>query len=390
MNVPASAHPPTAFVITHEFFPRRGGIATFTEEVVRAAAGLGHEIEVWAQAAPREADTTQRWPFRLRRMPLRGNHGWACQLAVARELIAHRRRLRHATVWLPEPGPMLALMQLQFVRAFRPRRLLLTFHGSEILRFHGRPLTRRLALGLINHATAVSVLSDYTGRLLTERFPEAKNKLLLTPGAPRADFAAVARNAIARATRTRVCVLTVGRLHPRKGQLETLEALLALSPAARARVEYWIAGSAVRPDYEQRLRHAATHADFPVKFFGDLPDADLAALYAQADVFALTSVEHGHSVEGFGLVYLEAAAHGLPAVAHATGGVSEAVLDGETGLLVPPGQPARLTEAFTRLLNDPALRHRLGEAARAHAARHTWSRAADLLFGPVPPKIPAS
>jgi len=279
---------------------------------------------------------------------------------------------------------------LEFHRAFRPRRLLLTFHGSEILRFHGRPLTRRLALGLIRHATAVSVLTDYTRRLLTERFPEARDKILLTPGAPRADFAAAARHAAPRAPRDRLAVLTVGRLHPRKGQLETLEALLALPPAARARIEHWIAGSAVRSDYEQRLRAAAARADFPVKFFGDLPDADLAALYAQADVFALTSVEHGHSVEGFGLVYLEAAAHGLPAVAHATGGVAEAVLDGETGLLVPPGEPARLTAAFARLMDDPALRHRLGEAGRARAARHTWSRAAELLFGAAPPSLPNS
>ena len=380
---------PTVFVITHEFFPKRGGIATFTEEMARAAAALGHDVEVWAQAAPAGTDEAQGWPFRVRRMPVRGTHGWACQLGVARELIAHRRRLRHATVWLPEPGPMLALMQLQFVRAFRPRRLLLTFHGSEVLRFHGRPLTRRLALRLIGHATGVSVLTDYTRHMLCERFPEAATKVLLTPGAPRADFAAEACAAAPRTPRDRLVVLTVGRLHPRKGQLETLEALLALPPAARARVEHWIVGGAVRHDYEQRLRAVAARADFPVKFFGDLPDAELAALYAQADIFALTSVEHGHSVEGFGLVYLEAAAHGLPAVAHAIGGVPEAVLENVTGLLVEPGESAQLTAAFARLLGDAALCRRLGEAGRARAARETWAKSAELLFGPASSSLAA-
>jgi phosphatidylinositol alpha-1,6-mannosyltransferase len=63
-----------------------------------------------------------------------------------------------------------------------------------------------------------------------------------------------------------------------------------------------------------------------VRFLGNLPDAELDRVYAQADVFALTSIDHGHSVEGFGLVYLEASAHGLPVVAHRVGGVAEAVV----------------------------------------------------------------
>jgi phosphatidylinositol alpha-1,6-mannosyltransferase len=78
-----------------------------------------------------------------------------------------------------------------------------------------------------------------------------------------------------------------------------------------------------------------------VRFFGNIPDEELAAVYDRSDIFALTSVEHGQSVEGFGLVYLEAAAHSLPIVAHRVGGVSEAVRDGVTGLLVTPGPAGR-------------------------------------------------
>jgi len=58
---------------------------------------------------------------------------------LMRELIVHRRQLRYATVYLPEPGPMLAMMLLQFVPGFRPKRLVLTFHGSEILKFYRDP-----------------------------------------------------------------------------------------------------------------------------------------------------------------------------------------------------------------------------------------------------------
>ena len=97
----------------------------------------------------------------------------------------------------------------------------------------------------------------------------------------------------------------------------------------------------------------------------------------------MTSVNHGSSVEGFGLVYLEAAAHGLPIVAHDVGGVSEAVDNGRTGLLVPADRPAQLAAAFEQLIHDPGLRQRLGSAGREWAARTSWRSSAKTLFGAV-------
>src|SRR5438876_1225848 len=124
MSVLSLAAGQPVFLITHEFYPVRGGIATFTEEIARATAGLGYKVEVWAQAAPPEAEKND-WPFRLRRLPLKGTHDLWCQIRLARELIRHRRALRHATVYLPEPGPMMTMMLLQFFHAFRPRKLVL-------------------------------------------------------------------------------------------------------------------------------------------------------------------------------------------------------------------------------------------------------------------------
>lgn len=363
-------------ILTHEFHPQRGGIASVTEEIARAAAGLGAKVEVWAPAAPAGA-VDKEWPFLLRRLPLRGTHNLRCLVVMARELIRERRRLRHATVWLAEPGPMLTLMVLQGLRAFRPSRLVLTFHGSEILRFHRNPVTRVLTRRLIRHATRVSTLTHFTRDLLCQRFPEAAPKFCLTPGALRTGFAATTHP---RPAAARLGILTVGRLHPRKGQLQTLQALCALSAEQRSKIEYWIAGSDQRGGYEKKLRAAAARADFPVLFLGSLTDDQLAEKYRQAGIFAMTSINHGLSLEGFGLVYLEAAAHGLPVIAHAVGGVGEAVVDGTTGLLVPPDQPAALTAAFARLIDDAALRHRLGTAGRTWARRHNWRESARRLF----------
>lgn len=369
------------FLITHEFHPRHGGIATFTEEIARAAMRQGYDMEVWAPAAPAAAE--KPWPFRLRRLPLKGTHGPACLLSLMRELIAHRRRLRDAIVYLPEPGPILAMMFLQFIPAFRPRHLVLTFYGSELLRFHRNPLTRLLVRRLIRRAVRVSVMTGYVHDLLFHRHPEAAAKVVFTPGALRSDFLPRSPMKTTATRGERMVILTVARLHPRKGQLFVIEALDALPPEVRERIEYWLVGGNGKENYEARLREAAGRRGLAVRFFGDVPVDELNRLYAQADIFALTSVRRRNSVEAYGLVYLEAGAHGLPVVGHSVGGVAEAVADGVTGLLVPPGDRPALTAAFARLISDPELRHRMGAAGRMWAQNNSWAHSAELLFGDI-------
>ena len=230
MSAPLSAASPPVYLITHEFFPQRGGIATFAEEIARATAGLGYRVEVWAPAASPGSEKPD-WPFQVRRMPLKGTHDLACQLKLALELIRHRRQLRTATVYLPEPGPMLTMMLLQFFRAFRPQRLVLTFHGSEILNFSRRPLRRWLAGRLMDRATRISTLSNYTQELLLKHFPGAAEKIYLTPGAIRSDFAVLPPRPPG--TKDKVIILTVGRLHPRKGQLLTWARISAATCSKR-------------------------------------------------------------------------------------------------------------------------------------------------------------
>jgi glycosyltransferase involved in cell wall biosynthesis len=368
----------SVYLITHEFYPVRGGIATFTEEIAKASASLGYKVEVWAQSSASAPE--KQWPFRLRRLPLRGTHDLWCQLRLACELVRARRQMRHATVYLPEPGPMLAMMLVQFFGAFRPRRLVLTFHGSEIIRFARSPLRRWLVRRLIRHADRISTLSNYTQVLLLTHFPEAAEKILLTPGAVRSDFVVVPSRRLR--PDQKIVVLTVGRLHPRKGHLATLKALQMLPAEVGSRVEYWIVGGQSKGNYEETLRAAAAvRPDLKVRFFGNLTDAELGEIYDRGDIFSMTSVHQDNSVEGFGLVYLEAAAHGLPVVAHDVGGVSDAVQDGTTGLLVPPDRPAQLAAAFEKLIHDAELRRKLGEAGRAWARRNSWQSSAEALFG---------
>ena len=369
---------PRIVALTHEFYPHRGGIAVFTAEIAAAATRLGYDVEVWAPAM-KPGCTEPSWPFTVKRLAIGGTQGWADQWRMARHIYAHREKWRDAILYVPEPGPLLSMLLLQFFDTLPPGKMVITLHGSEILRLALRPLTRASARRLFQRADRLSVVSRYAGRLLVDLFPDTAGKLVLTPGALRADFAH-AKLPGPRPASDRVVVLTVARIHPRKGQLRVLEALKALPSPLRARLEYWIVCGHGKENYEPALRAAAEHAGFPVKFLGDIPDEELSPIYSQADIFAMTSMPHKLSVEGFGLVYLEAGAHALPVVAHGIGGVPEAVIDGESGLLVPPDDPAALTAAFARLINDPELRRKLGAAGQARALSHTWDAAAAKLF----------
>jgi len=364
-------------LITHEFYPLRGGIATFTEEMAKAAIELGHEVEVWAQSAPPKIE--KKWPFSLKRLPLKGSHDLLCQAKLAIELIKHRRVLRQATVYLPEPGPMLAMMILQYFHAFTPDRLILTFHGSEIIKFSTNPFRRILGKRLIKHATKISTLSIYTQQLLLKHFPEAKSKLVLTPGALRTDLQAVKGTP---KKKNKLVILTVGRLHPRKGQMLTLKALQNLPRDIQSQIEYWIVSGQSKEGYDEKVKALANKTpELVVNFFHNVSDERLNEIYSESAIFAMTSTSQPTSVEGFGLVYLEAAAHGLPVVAHDIGGVSEAVRHTETGFLVPENEPIQLTETFRTLIENTALREKLGAAGKAWAKQNTWTQAAENLLG---------
>ena len=352
-----------------------GGIATFVEEMATALSALGHRTEVWAPLAATPLE--RRFPFAVKRVPLKGTQDLSCQLRMAREMVAHRSQLRRGIVYLPEPGPLLAMTYLQFFRVFKPARLVLTFHGSEVKSFAARPAARLLVGQLIRAADRVSTPSRFTANLLARHFPAAAEKTVLTPGAVRAHFAS--RRTAATHDSRKVVIVTVGRLHPRKGQLHVLEALNSLPDAVLKDVEYWVIGRSVRGNYEARLRRCAASARFPVTFHGNIDHDDLEMIYQRANIFALTSVNHGHSVEGFGLAYLEASAFGLPIVGHDVGGVSEAVLHGRTGLLVPPHDRTALAAALERLIKDARLRSELGENGARWAREHSWADSARAL-----------
>jgi phosphatidylinositol alpha-1,6-mannosyltransferase len=164
----------------------------------------------------------------------------------------------------------------------------------------------------------------------------------------------------------RPLVLGVSRLVPRKG----FDTLLAAVAALPADVQLAIAGAG-RDRARLESRAARLGIAGRVRFLGRVPDSLLAPLYGCADVFAMLCRERwgGLEAEGFGIVFAEAAAAGLPVVAGRSGGSAEAVADGKTGFVVDPRDDVAARDALARLLEDAELRTVMGAAARQRAEK---------------------
>jgi phosphatidylinositol alpha-1,6-mannosyltransferase len=173
--------------------------------------------------------------------------------------------------------------------------------------------------------------------------------------------------------------LSVGAVKPRKGQHIALEAV-ALARDHVPTLHYAMAGNTHgAPAYVERLGQRAEELGIAtyVHFLGQLPPyGALTAWYQQADVFLLPSINQGSSFEGLGFVFLEAGAAGTPAIGTLDCGAMEAIVDGETGFLVPQGDPQATAAALIRILMDETLRSRMGEAARRRAHVLSWDNLA--------------
>jgi phosphatidylinositol alpha-1,6-mannosyltransferase len=172
----------------------------------------------------------------------------------------------------------------------------------------------------------------------------------------------------------RPTMITVARLQvDYKGH----DTLIRSLPEIRRRipdVHWFVVGDG---DLRAHLEQLATDGGVrdAITFAGHVSEAERDRLLDSSHVFAMPSrMPGGGGGEGFGIVYLEAGAHGLPVVAGAVGGALDAVVDGETGLLVDPTDEAAVADAVVELLTDRELAERLGEAGAEQARRLTWRR----------------
>jgi phosphatidyl-myo-inositol dimannoside synthase len=372
---------PAVNLLTHEFAPFTGGIATYVEETARALAAQGRAVTVWAPDYRRVQDDGG-FPFAVRRVATRGKQDWLCRIRMALALRAGFPGGRiPGTVILAEPGPLRMWMYPRLLRLPRPGRLVLVLHGSEILHLAQPARRRRRFQRLAAAADGVGVVSAAVGALLEASAPGMSGGWLAVPGAVRRDWQGLPP--VERERDPEVLeVLQVGRISPRKGQQQLIAAVALLPEPLRQRVRVRLVGPTGKAGYQRGLLRAIRETGVAAALEGNLAAADLRAAYERAAVTVMPSQPSGSSVEGLGLALLEAQHFGCPVVGSRLGGIGEALREGETGLLAPPGDPAALAKALEALLGDPARRAGMGMAgARFVRASFSWERNARQLAG---------
>lgn len=254
-------------------------------------------------------------------------------------------------------------------------------YAMEILVWLASAKTRRDLRAVLQGAERVVVINEKTKQALREFGVPDRKFVKIYPGVAETFFESpgdVNAFTMHYGLGAKRIIVSAARLVPRKGfdvLIEAFASALRFVPD----LHLLIVG-----DGPERHRLARRVQDLrltsAVTLAGELSSDDLRRALACAEFFALTPRDLAHGVEGFGIVFLEAAAQGKTAVASRTGGVPEAVLDGTTGILVPPSDVAATADALLRLLKDGDLRRRLAASAWARAEKEFHWNTRALLF----------
>ncbi len=264
----------------------------------------------------------------------------------------------------------LAFLAGRLARKHRTR-LILTCQGT----FAVRPLRSRvyapIQRALLRSAHVITCSSEFTRDVMLQLTGDPKLAEKFTVVRNGIDFGFFSGGQPGEMPDHQFRLIAVGGLKPRKGYDILLRALARLTDR-HPELQLKIVG---RGNQEPKLRALARELkiDGHVEFPGFLPDEDLRQALWSSHVYIHTPVNRDWRFEGFGMVYLEANAAGLPVIGSRSGGVPSAVLDGETGLLAEEGDVASTAAAIEALIEDPELRQRLSSRAVSWARHHDWS-----------------
>ena len=351
----------TILIASHEFPPGVGGASRFAELIASALSGDGMRVTVLTPHPPRPLGEAPAYQRRVVTVP---RISGMAHLAWRRHLLRAFRDERPTAVLATDVMTQRACALLP--AAMRHRCAILA-HGSEVLANFAEPWPKRLLYTrLYRDGAAIIANSLYTKRLLVEHGVAAEAVHVVHPWLESSWWQRPAHPERVRArfglTGRRV-LLTVGRLSARKGQAAVIRALPQVRRVVPD-VAYLVVGVG---EQEAALRDLCRECgvEDAVRFAGTVADREtLMDCYDACELYVMLSRQAGRLVEGFGIAFLEAQARAKPVIAGCSGGMSEALRDGVTGLLVSPDQPDTVAEAIVRLFTDQALAGRMGLAAR--------------------------
>ena len=365
-------------LVTNDFPPKIGGIQSYLWELWRRLPPEDVTVLTSPYADSETFDGQQAFRIERTREPvLLPNPVLARRIRTLAKEVGAEVVVLDPAVPLGLTGPALGL----------PYAAVL--HGAEVTIPGRLPGSRQLLGRVLRGASLLISAGGYPeaeARRTSGRLPPI---VQVPPGVDTQRFSPLAP--IERASaRTRLglpgtgpLVVSVSRLVPRKGMDVLIQAAARLAGTGRY-PDLTVAIAGHGRD-RTRLEHLIRRTGAPVRLLGRVPGGDLASLYASADAFALCCRSRwgGLEQEGFGIVFLEAAAAGVPSIAGDSGGAAEAVEDGVTGIVVSqPSDPQLVAEAIERYIVSPEMAAQHGQAARRRAEHEfSYDLLADRLQG---------
>ncbi len=375
----------TILIPAYDFKPLRGGVANYAHEL---AVQFSKRLRVHVVSRELEGmdDFDRGLPYTITR--IRTPHSALISIPLfarpLRQLIrAQPPEALFCPTWLPEGAAARRALRGQPIPYF------VAAHGTEVfdnfasVRNSVRTvLMRRVKRKVFNGAEKVFPVSDYTRKAVVEETRGDDRRIItVNNGVNPAIFrkTAVPSNVQAR---YRPCgeriLLTVTRLYPYKGvdrMLESLPVILRSIPE----VKYLVVGDGPDRSRLQQLT-ARLGLQAQVSFLGPLALSEIVELYNLADLFVMLSRDQPPDVEGFGLVFLEAAACGLPSVGGRSGGIPDAIEDGKSGWLVDPCNTQEISATIIDLLQSRDKLERASACCLATAPQKTWARVAEQIL----------
>ncbi|HEV8303603.1 MAG TPA: glycosyltransferase family 4 protein [Gemmatimonadales bacterium] len=377
---------PKTFLLTDEFPPMQTGVARMMGEIARRYP-RGELLVSTGQHRDSQDSDVRFAGVALDRLPIptRALKNLAGLLFWSRRAASLARQHKPRFAWCDSIRPCAYPAKWMHERVGTKYGVIV--HGGDLLKelhaIHHSRFARRTAKALLGSAVSVVANSQWTReqaqKVLRELGldPLAEHVKLVPLGTDPEQFRPGLDPREVRA-RYRLngdpWVITVARLETYKG-VDT--ALKAVAECRRGGldVNYLVVGAGKKRSAYVKLAEDLAIAN-AVRFVGNVPDQDLPALLNAATAYVGVSRRaDGTRVEGFGIALAEASACGLPVIAGRSGGLAEAVHDGETGLVVDPDDPAAVVAALKRLLEDQLLARRLGQAGRkAIETYYNWDR----------------
>jgi len=345
----------------------------------RLEPSLEAEVLLARKHRPTSAEADGRWPVRVTLPPdyfyymSPARFGASLALAVVKSLPAARRAdLIHAIK--DYPHNLVAVLLARLAR----KPCVATAHGTYTVQPLLSARHRRMARWTYARFAALISVSAHTKKRVFEALGADAGELdearvHVIPNAVSAAHYAQAPDIGERPWQAAPYVLSIAEVKERKGLHLAVEAFARVAKE-RTDLHHWIIGKATGDEYQERLRQMARVAGVEDRqhFLGNVDEAEKIDLLRRAEVFLHTPVRAADGgFEGFGIVYLEAAASGTPSIGTLDCGAEDAIRDRETGLLVPPDAES-VTAGLERLMSQPELRERLGRAGPAVARACNW------------------